>query len=176
MDPGFEDLVAQFSGITGASPATVSLERNYPTSVTSLLFTFDTFLSFRLPSSHHLLTRHQSRHKPLSLHPTGTSNKPSLSTSHPKTLLPKTARTRQKKPPLHPCLRQLLPQTSPHQPTALHPTSPTWFAHSVTFRTTRAMTTTRIKILSRTSLLEARSQVWLSRTPTGAPRTTSVTS
>ena len=30
MDPGYEDLVAQFSGITGASPATVSLERTLP--------------------------------------------------------------------------------------------------------------------------------------------------
>ena len=175
MDSSNEDLIAQFSGITGASPATVSLERTLPHTRHQSSVHLRHLSIF--PSSHHLLTRHQSRHKPLSLHPTGTSNKPSLSTSHPKTLLPKTATTRQKKPPpRHPCLRRLLPQTSSHRPAVLHPPSPTWFAHSVTFRTTRAMTTTRIKILSRTFLLEARSPVWLSRTPTDALRITSATS
>jgi hypothetical protein len=128
--------------------------------------------------NHHLLTRHQPRHKPLSLHPTGTSNKPSLSTLHLKTLLPKTATTFQTKPTLHPCLQQPLLQTSPHQPTVLHPTtSPTWFAPSVTFRTTRTATMiTPTKTLSRTFSLEARSLVWLSRTLTDALRITSVTS
>lgn len=136
-------------------------------------------MSFCLSAfNHHLLTRHQSRHKPLSLHPIGTSNKPSLSTLHLKTLLPKTATTFQTKTPLHPCLRQPLPQTTTHQPTVHHPTtSPTWSAPSVTFRMTRTATmTTPTKTLSRTFSLEARSLVWLSRTLTDALRITSATS
>jgi len=47
MDSTNEDLIAQFSGITGASPATVSLERTLPhIRHQSSVHTFDTFLSF----------------------------------------------------------------------------------------------------------------------------------